>query len=82
MLLLAKRGPQNLAATLVRSDKVVEALFARLRILEVWRAILGSHLNSLYPRLSMLYLRTRTQSGTRVVGWWSRLDYLSFCFGS
>jgi hypothetical protein len=43
VLLLAKSGAENLAATLVRSDKVVEALFTRLRIIEVWRTILGGH---------------------------------------
>src|ERR1019366_154749 len=43
VLLLAKSGPQNLPAALLRSDKVVEALFTRLRIIEVWRTILGGH---------------------------------------
>jgi hypothetical protein len=43
VLLLAKRCPKNLAAALLRSDKVVEALFTRLRIIEVWRTILGGH---------------------------------------
>ncbi len=44
MLLLAKCSAENLAPALLRSDKIVEALGTRLRIIEVGWTILGSHL--------------------------------------